>query len=226
MKTYVPSSTKRCAVANPIPLLPPVTRAIFPSSFFILLSSLFLFSYRLVQIRLPVDTNVNRFCTDKYGNKKSETLRGRPRAFDAEKALEAAMQVFWRNGYEGTSLSDLTAAMGINRPSLYAAFGNKETVFRKVVERYVNRMTGYVSEALNQPTGRGAVESLLVGAVNLMTCPNNPPGCLLVQGALACGTDATSIRNELILQRIASDATREELLQVTRIALHAWPGVV
>src|ERR1700690_3933812 len=69
---------------------------------------------------------------------------GRPRAFDPEKALEAALRVFWKKGYEGTALSDLTAAMGINRPSIYATFGNKEALFRKALDRYSERMTNYM----------------------------------------------------------------------------------
>ena len=73
---------------------------------------------------------------------------GRPRAFDAEKALDRALQVFWRKGYEGTSLPDLTKAMGINRPSLYAAFGNKEALFRKAIDRYVHVTACHVREAL------------------------------------------------------------------------------
>jgi AcrR family transcriptional regulator len=80
--------------------------------------------------------------------RKSEMPMGRPRAFDIEKALDQALQVFWHKGYEGASLSDLTAAMGINRPSLYAAFGNKEELFRKALERYIEGPASYVEHAL------------------------------------------------------------------------------
>ena len=71
---------------------------------------------------------------------------GRPRAFDLETALDRALQVFWRKGYEGTSLSDLTKAMGINRPSLYAAFGNKEALFRKALDRYAEGPAAYTRD--------------------------------------------------------------------------------
>src|SRR5215217_5127451 len=95
--------------------------------------------------------------------------RGRPRAFDADKALDRAMTVFWRKGYEGASLPDLTKAMGINRPSLYAAFGNKEALFRKVLDRYAAGPAAYVREALNAPTAREAAERLLRGAIDLQS---------------------------------------------------------
>src|ERR1700738_1733525 len=118
---------------------------------------------------------------------------GRPRGFDIDRALDLAMQVFWEKGYEGTSLPDLTSAMGINRPSLYAAFGNKEALFRKVLDRYIEGPAGYVRQALGEQTARAVVERLLSGAIDLLTDPRNPGGCLLVQGALACGEAAESV---------------------------------
>ena len=130
---------------------------------------------------------------------------GRPREFDTEKALELATALFWRKGYEGTSLSDLTETLGITRPSLYAAFGNKENLFRKAFDRYVDGPGGYVRTALEQPTARGVVEHLLYGAVNAVTNPSNPPGCLAVQGALTCGDAAESIKQELMDRRNAGE---------------------
>src|SRR5579863_2273019 len=112
---------------------------------------------------------------------------GRPRAFDIDKALDRAMKVFWRKGYEGASLPDLTKAMGINRPSLYAAFGNKEALFRKAIDRYTQGPASHVREALNEPTARRVVERLFRGTINLITGSRNPRGCVLVQSALACG---------------------------------------
>ena len=88
--------------------------------------------------------------------------RGRPRAFDAEAALDRALQVFWRQGYEGTSLSDLTKATGLNRPSLYAAFGNKEALFRKALDRYAEQAGRFLRDAVNEPTARAVVERLLL----------------------------------------------------------------
>lgn len=130
---------------------------------------------------------------------------GRPRAFDIDQALDRALKVFWRKGYEGASLTDLTRAMGINRPSLYAAFGDKEGLFRKALDRYGNRSTTYLAEALNQPTARAVVERLLHGAAESLTNPHNPRGCLYVQGALACGKDTDCIRRELISRRAAGE---------------------
>jgi AcrR family transcriptional regulator len=129
--------------------------------------------------------------------------RGRPRAFDTDKALDSALDVFWRKGYEGASLPDLTEAMGINRPSLYAAFGNKEALFRKALDRYVAGPACYVREALQQPTARAVAESLFQGEIALLTDPKNPPGCLAVQTALACGDEASAIRDELSVRRKA-----------------------
>ena len=131
---------------------------------------------------------------------------GRPRAFDIDQALDRALKVFWRKGYEGASLPDLTKAMGINRPSLYAAFGNKEELFRKALDRYGEGPGAYVREALNEPTARAVAERLLSGAVDLATDRRNPRGCLMVQGALACGEAAESVRRELAARRAATEA--------------------
>lgn len=125
---------------------------------------------------------------------------GRPRTFDVDKALDSALLVFWKKGYEGTTLPDLTEAMGINRPSLYAAFGNKENLFRKALDRYSEK-GAFFQEALNEPTSYKVVEKLLYGAADIMTEPGNPRGCLAVQGALACGEEADPIRQELIARR-------------------------
>ena len=138
---------------------------------------------------------------------------GRPRAFDIEKALDRALQVFWRKGYEGTSVSDLTKAMGINRPSLYAAFGNKEALFRKALERYTEGPAAYMRTALDEPTARAVVERLLRGVVDLLTDPGTPRGCLAVQGALACGDAADAVREELIARRAAGEAALRQRLE-------------
>src|ERR1700735_1049003 len=101
---------------------------------------------------------------------------GRPREFDRDQALEAAMLVFWRHGYEGASLTALTGAMGISRPSLYAAFGDKAGLFREAVARYGSGPGRYVRRALGQPTARDVAEALLRGAAALATDPANPRG--------------------------------------------------
>ena len=133
-------------------------------------------------------------------------MKGRPRSFDVDKALDKALRVFWEKGYEGASLTDLTKAMGINRPSIYAAFGDKEQLFRKALDRYAEGPASYACEALHEPKARKAIEKLLLGAVEGLSNPKNPKGCLLVQGALACGDEARSIRDELIQRRTAAEA--------------------
>ncbi len=128
--------------------------------------------------------------------------KGRPREFDKEQVLEKALQVFWERGYEGTSLTDLTEAMAISRPSLYAAFGSKEELFRLALDRYVEKGPGSVyRDAIAQPTARAVVENLLIGCATFLTDPSNPPGCLAVQGALSCGEAAESIKQELCRRR-------------------------
>jgi AcrR family transcriptional regulator len=132
---------------------------------------------------------------------KSTERKGRPRAFNIDDALDHAMQVFWQKGYDGASMSDLTEAMGINAPSLYAAFGNKEGLFRKALERYGEGPASYVKESLSAPTARAVAERRLNGAVEVMTNPEHPWGCMAVQAAVACGETALSIRKELISAR-------------------------
>ena len=121
---------------------------------------------------------------------------GRPREFDKSKAIDSAMLLFWRNGYEGTSISDLTETLGITRPSLYAAFGNKEQLFRTVLDRYDEATAEFVSGSLDLPTARKVAEGLLRGAANFHTNPANPPGCLMVHGALVGSDESDPLRRE------------------------------
>jgi AcrR family transcriptional regulator len=130
-----------------------------------------------------------------------------------EKALDRAMRVFWQKGYEGASLTDLTKAMGINRPSLYAAFGDKQQLFRQVLDRYDAVNLPYWREALAEPTARRFAGKLLRGAAESQTCPNNPRGCLLVHGALACGKEAAPARKELDQRRAVGTVRIRERLE-------------
>ena len=135
---------------------------------------------------------------------------GRPREFDVDKALDLALQVFWRKGYEGASMADLTETMGITKPSLYSAFGNKEELFRKALDRYVDGPGGYFQVALARPTARAVVEHLLYESAAAVTDPNHPPGCLAVQGALSCGDAAESIKQELMSRRAKGEQDLRE----------------
>ncbi|MHA6720458.1 TetR/AcrR family transcriptional regulator [Sphingomonas sp. RS6] len=124
--------------------------------------------------------------------------KGRPREFCVDQALTAALRVFWSKGYEGASLNDLTEAMGITRPSLYAAFGNKEALFRKALDLYEREKLDYMSKALEAPTARGVAERLLHGALEMQLSSCDPKGCMGVINSMACGAEAESIRAEVI----------------------------
>ncbi|KPI20205.1 TetR/AcrR family transcriptional regulator [Streptomyces mirabilis] len=126
---------------------------------------------------------------------------GRPRSFDTDEALEHAMRVFWGQGYEGASLTDLTHAMGITRTSMYAAFGNKEDLFRKALERYTEGPASYGARALQEPTARQVAAAFLDDSVRATTRPGCPAGCLGVQGALAVGDPGSDARDALIAWR-------------------------
>jgi AcrR family transcriptional regulator len=99
---------------------------------------------------------------------------GRPRGFDEEAALDAAMKVFWEKSYEGARLTDLTEAMGINRSSMYAAFGDKEALFKLVIARYRDGPMTYIRQALEKPTLRAVIETLLYESVEFLAAPRNP----------------------------------------------------
>jgi AcrR family transcriptional regulator len=150
-------------------------------------------------------------------DKKIERSRtvaiGRPREFDLDNALDRALLVFWRNGYEGASIADLTDAMGINPPSLYAAFGNKESLFRKVVDRYVERHACFWEVARAAPTARAMVEHLLRASADFVTDEANPKGCLFVRGPMACSEAANKIRDELVTRRATGEAMLRERLE-------------
>lgn len=135
---------------------------------------------------------------------------GRPKEFDVDDALCAALQVFWRQGYDGASLTDLTEAMGITRPSLYATYGNKEELFRKVLDRYEQSHLCFVAEALAETSVRCAIERLLDGYAQVLTDPMHPPGCLGVNSAVCGGGESAAIRKELIDRRSLSEETLRE----------------
>lgn len=142
---------------------------------------------------------------------------GRPRTFDADNALEKAMKVFWEKGYEGSSLPELTEAMGMNRPSLYAVFGNKENLFRLALERYGATHDPLFDAALEKNTARETVEHFLRGNANAQTQEETPHGCLVINGALACSDDALPIRNSLIERRAAAEVRLRERFERAQV---------
>ncbi len=138
---------------------------------------------------------------------------GRHREFDLDKALDTALAVFWRKGFEGASFEDLTEATGVARPGLYSAFGNKEALFRQALDRYEAKYMGFMSEALNESQSRKVVERILVGSAQVQTMHPATRGCLGVNGALACSDEAEPIRQELIRRRAATEAALRRRLE-------------
>ncbi|BCK54729.1 TetR/AcrR family transcriptional regulator [Nocardia wallacei] len=131
--------------------------------------------------------------------------RGRPRAFDRARALRCAMEVFWEHGYEGASMSDLTSAMGINSPSLYAAFGSKEQLFRESVGLYGCTEGGYTARALREePTARTAIEAMLRDNARAYVDGTTPRGCMVVLAGSTYTTRNTTIRDFLVEKRRAT----------------------
>ncbi len=135
---------------------------------------------------------------------------GRRREFDTEKALDAALCVFWRKGYEGASYADLTEAAGVERPALYSAFGNKESLFRRALDRYYERYLDYVPEAMKLPTSRQVAAHILFHAVELNTRFPDRRGCLGINGAVAVSDDAEPIRQIVVEARAGAEAQLRE----------------
>ena len=116
--------------------------------------------------------------------------RGRPREFDRDEVLERAINLFWSRGYEATSVSDLTEAMGITPPSLYSAFGDKKRLFLEAVDRYQAGPGAFAQRALaEEPTAERAIQSLFTGAIETFCDPKQPKGCMVVLSATNCAVE-------------------------------------
>ncbi|GAB7050504.1 TetR/AcrR family transcriptional regulator [Catenuloplanes indicus] len=150
---------------------------------------------------------------------------GRPRAFDEGAVLDRATEVFWRYGYDGTSLSTLTDAMGINRPSLYATFGSKEELFKRAFARYHEKQIGRARAALDQPTVHASIEAFLRTSADGLTADDHPAGCLSIQGGLACSPENTRISEALTTGRAATEAAITERLSRAAAEGDLSPGV-
>jgi len=137
---------------------------------------------------------------------------GRPRAFDEQTVLDRAAEVFWRHGYDGASLTALTGAMGINRPSLYATFGSKQELFRRAFARYHERQVAIACAALGEPTAYASIEAFLRSSADGLTAADHPPGCLSIQAGLACSPENAGISEILAAGRAATLAAVEERL--------------
>jgi AcrR family transcriptional regulator len=149
----------------------------------------------------------------KTGNGKT----GRPIGFDKEAALEAAMLLFWEHGFEGTSMADLTEAMGLNPSSIYAAFGDKHALFSLAVKRYMQIRAQYATKALEEPTLKKVIRALFDNTVTFLTTPGHPPTCMTLAGAIGCSVDAAPAKDLLTQIRKQNQvAIRMRLLQARK----------
>ncbi|HEY1468473.1 MAG TPA: TetR/AcrR family transcriptional regulator [Candidatus Acidoferrum sp.] len=149
----------------------------------------------------------------KTGNGKT----GRPISFDKEAALEAAMLLFWKRGYEGTSMADLTQAMGLSPSSIYAAFGDKHTLFSLAVKRYMGSRAQYATKALAEPALEKVIRALFDNTVAFLTTPGHPPTCMTLAGAMGCSVDATPARDLLTeIRKQNQVAMRKRLLKARK----------
>ncbi|NEA31888.1 TetR/AcrR family transcriptional regulator [Streptomyces sp. SID13031] len=130
---------------------------------------------------------------------------GRPRTFDEGEALERAVEVFWRQGYEGTSITDLTTAMGVNKPSLYSVFGGKADLFRRAIGHYAEHDMAYARVALEEPTALLVAQRFLRDNVIALTLDGKPSGCLSIQGGVSCSTENQEVAQFLAASRLAGE---------------------
>lgn len=149
----------------------------------------------------------------------AELPKGRPREFDIDDAVDAALDVFWENGYDGATLGDLTDAIGIQRGSFYKAFGSKQALFDQVLLRYGQTVATYIQDAVALTTAQDVVAAVWRGAVEATTGSDTPFGCLIVQGALSCSSESVSIREKLAaLRRSDRQRLRDRFAEAVRTA--------
>lgn len=145
-------------------------------------------------------------------------MAGRPRQFDIEVAIDSVLPLFTEKGYEGASFAELTKAMGISPPSFYAAFGNKEGLFRLVLDRYIAKARAEIRLSMAEPTARDVVRNLLLSFVAAVTAHETARGCLLVQGALVTSNNGTHIRDDMRKEREATTSTIERRFELAASA--------
>ena len=147
---------------------------------------------------------------------------GRKRSFCKEEALDRAMHVFWENGYAGTSVTHLTTALGINKPSLYAAFGNKEQLFATAIEHYMEEYAAQILDRLTNPPNaplKERLKSYLLGIIEVICDRESPKGCMFVKSS--CESDSIAvpdeIRSSLKNMGLASEMALSELLEAEKL---------
>jgi AcrR family transcriptional regulator len=149
--------------------------------------------------------------------KSTNGKTGRPISFDKDAALEAAMLLFWERGYEGTSMADLTQAMGLNPSSIYAAFGDKHALFSLAVKRYMEIQARYGKKALEAPTLKEVIRALFDSTIALLTTPGHPPTCMTLSGALGCSVEAKPARDLMTAIRKQNQiAIRKRLVEARK----------
>jgi len=146
--------------------------------------------------------------------------RGRPRSFDIDDALERALEVFWKHGFQDASMHELTQATGLSKPSLYAAFGDKEALYLKALERYVRLLIERHAALLNDdPDGRHAVRGFLHSLARMLADPALPGGCFIINGTADCGGSTIPAKVEQALRAALQGSETmllERLLQAQR----------
>jgi AcrR family transcriptional regulator len=147
---------------------------------------------------------------------KTAKKMGRPIGFDKEAALDAAMRAFWERGYEGTSMAHLAEVMGLNAPSIYAAFGDKMSLFQAAVKHYTEGPEQYKAKALREPTLREVIPALFRNTVEFLNDSGYPSGCMTLTGAIACSVEDEAARDFLAEIRRQSEAALRTRLQQAR----------
>jgi AcrR family transcriptional regulator len=149
-------------------------------------------------------------------NEKIAKKMGRPIGFDKEAALDAAMRAFWERGYEGTSIAHLALFMGLNPPSIYAAFGDKMTLFQSAAKRYAEGPGQYQAKALREPTLKAVIQALFRNTVEFLNDSGYPSGCMTLTGAMACSVEDEAAKDFLAEIRKQNEAALRARLQQAR----------
>jgi TetR/AcrR family transcriptional regulator, copper-responsive repressor len=146
--------------------------------------------------------------------------KGRPRSFDRDDVLRRAMLLFWKHGYDATSISLLTEAMGIGAPSLYAAFGDKRALFKEALEHYMTTYGSFMIQARQcESDPRAAIERMLLEAAAMFTSAEHPPGCMIITAATNCAPESAAVEKRLRAIRASTVHAIEEKIAKGRRSL-------